>query len=624
MAKKIFLALFIVIPFFTSQAQELRGTWLSRDQLATKEILASVMDSLATNNFNVVYVNAWSRGYPLWQSDVFYNETGMKTDPAFGNRDVLAEAVAEGHRVGLHVEAWFEYGFVGGWTGNQATGHKGPIYEKHPDWVESTNAGTEIDGSSFYWMIHTRPDVQNFLIGMATEVCRKYDLDGIELDRIRYSSVNYGYDSYTDSLYKSEHSNTAPPSVPTNSDWIKWRADKLNLFAARIYDSIKSVNPKVNVSNAPSLYGTSYTSYNTYCQDWVWWVNNKKVDNVQVQSYLGTPSDFGIVVDYMGTLISDKTKAFPCFAVNPSGTPIVRDSVIKYVQLTRNKGFLGNSIWYYKDIVSYFPYFKSTIYTSKTYPPYTTSDWRTYSSVIKISDTVNAKRTGVWAQNALVGFSGASLKADANSAASIDYYFNVPAKGTYEVYAYIIVSTDRSDSAKYIVYSSDGKSNTKYVDQTSADNRRWYKLGDFALNSGKQLVLKISNAGIKSGKYAGADAAMISLNRKISPNVVTGVKPNSGQNTDKKKDNEVNFNLKSYPNPFNNQAKISFNLETLEPYTFNIFNVIGQKVLSKTYSPNTIGKQEISFETNSLSSGVYIINISQAKKQQSIKLVLSK
>ena len=63
---------------------------------------------------------------------------------------------------------------------------------------------TEIDGSNFYWMIHVHKDVQDFLIGLAAEVARKYDLDGIELDRIRYSSLEYGYDYYSDSLYKSQ------------------------------------------------------------------------------------------------------------------------------------------------------------------------------------------------------------------------------------------------------------------------------------------------------------------------------------------------------------------------------------------------------------------------------------
>lgn len=618
MLKKLIPVLCLLFIFNNSFAQELRATWVPRDALTSKETLAQVMDSLAANNFNVVYVNAWSRGYPLWQSNVFYNETGLKIDPVYGTRDIMAEAIAEGHRVGLHVEAWFEYGFVGGWTGNIAAGKKGPIFDKHPDWVSRKSDGTEKDGSSFYWMVHTRKDVQDFLIALAAELCRNYDLDGIELDRIRYSSAEYGYDAYTDSLYKKENSGNAPPKSYNDAGWIKWRADKLNDFAARIYDSLKAINPHVNLSNAPSLYGTTYTSYNQYCQDWVWWVNNNKIDNVQVQSYLGTPSSFGTVVDYMTTLINNKNKAYPCFAVIPGSTPIEPSVAVQYVELTRNKGYKGNSIWYYKDLVSYFPYFKSTIYKNKTYPPHTSAEWRELYSVVKISDSLNVKKTGTWLTSALLGYSGVSPKADYADSASASYTFNVPAAGIYEVYVYGVNSVDRLNKAEYTVYTKDGLK-TVYVDQTSSDFRRWYKLGDFSFNGGKQTLLKVTNAGA-AGKYLSADAVMILLNRRLSPGTVTGVENESV----KKKELNLNFNLKSYPNPFNNQTRVTFNLENLGTFNVNLYNVIGQKVYSFTRAPERTGIQEISFETNSLSSGVYILNVSQADKQQSIKLVLSK
>ena len=97
-------------------AQEVRGAWVSRNELSTRTQIAYVMDSLANNNFNVAYVNAWSRGYPLFRSEAYKSETGLLTDPTYAERDVLAEAIIEGHRRGLEVEAWVEYGFVGGYT----------------------------------------------------------------------------------------------------------------------------------------------------------------------------------------------------------------------------------------------------------------------------------------------------------------------------------------------------------------------------------------------------------------------------------------------------------------------------------------------------------------------------
>lgn len=46
-------------------SQELRATWIVRDQLNSKEAITLAIDSIKSRNFNAIYVNVWSRGYPL-------------------------------------------------------------------------------------------------------------------------------------------------------------------------------------------------------------------------------------------------------------------------------------------------------------------------------------------------------------------------------------------------------------------------------------------------------------------------------------------------------------------------------------------------------------------------------
>ncbi len=620
MKKPLIFVFFFTLLTITAFSQELRGTWFARNTLSSKEEIAKAMDSLAANNFNVVYVNTWSRGYPLWQSDVFEKETGMKTDPTYGDRDVLAEVIAEGHRVGIQVEAWFEYGFVGGWTGNQPAGEKGPIFKVHPDWVEQTQDGTELDKSNFYWMVHVNPDVQNFLISMMTELCRDYDIDGIELDRIRYSSLNYGYDNYTDSLYRSEHNGNPPPQNPKDSEWLKWRADKLNQFIANSYDSVKAINPRVNVSNAPSAYSSSsYTSYNDYAQDWVWWVKNNKVDNVQIQSYVGSSDAFGRIIDYVSTLIDDKSKAFPCFAINSIATD---EPPRNYIEVTRNKGYGGNSIWYYPDLIPVFPELKATVYSEKTHPPYSPADWREYHKVVEISDSSNIKKFGPWKMSNIIGFNGASLYTNGGDSASVEYSANVPVDGYYEVYAFVVPAINRSENAEYVVYDSSGKTVVKKIDQSKPENRRWQKLGDFYLKKGKQRILKVSNKNVDASKVVGADAMMILLNRRLSPDAVTGI------NGDLNFDNRIkkDIKLRNYPNPFNGQTKVVFNISNLKPYTLKLYNILGQQLFEVVKQPNSVGEQEVHLDIDNkkLAAGVYLLNFNQADKQESLKIVYAK
>lgn len=616
---------FIIFLIYSLQIipQELRGTWIARNSLTSKESLAQAMDSLANNNFNTVYVNAWSRGYPLWQSDVFYQETGINIDPVYADRDILAEAVAEGHRLGLHVEAWFEYGFVGGWTGNQPPGVKGPIFQTHPDWVAKKVNGTEIDGSNFYWMIHTHKEVQNFLIALAVELTSKYDLDGIELDRIRYSSLEYGYDSYTDSLYRNENNGNPPPLNYQDPNWLRWRADKLNEFAKRIYDSIKTVNPNINVSNAPSLYSSnSYTSYQSFAQDWVAWVNNNFVENVQVQSYVTSAAFFGSILDYIPSLVSNTNKIFPCFAVKPGSTVLTNSEVIQFINTSRSKGYKGNSIWYYGDLISYFPSLKSNVFAIKNYPPFSTIDWREFYKIVLISDNLNAVRSGNWTNSTLIGYNGVSIYANPGVYSSIEYFVDVPANGIYEVYAFTVVGSNRTDSAQYSIIDSNGVSSLKYVDQSLSRNKRWFKLGDYPLKQGRQLVVKLTNIGLQADKVVSADAVMISLNRNLSPNTTTSIETNENEFQPGQKI----FNLKNYPNPFNGQTTISFTLSSLEPYKMIIYNIVGEKIWEIERQPELLGVNYVDLNINSsqFTSGIYLVNLIQSNLKESVKVILSK
>lgn len=618
MSFRFFVFLFLVSNLLFSQ--EFRGTWIARNTLSSKESLAYAIDSLAKNNFNVIFINVWSRGYPLWKSQVFKAETGVEIDPTYAGRDILAETIAEAHKHGLHVEAWFEYGFVGGWQNNMPAGQKGPIFNAHPDWVAKKQNGTEIDGSNFYWMVHTRKDVQDFIIGLVTEMCRNYDLDGIELDRIRYSSTDYGYDAYTDSLYRLEHNNQPPPQNGADAGWIRWRADKLNDFVARAYDSVKSISQRINVSNAPSLYSSnSYTAYQSFCQDWVWWVNTGKVDNVQVQSYVTSLSSFNAIMDYISnTLITDKTKVYPALAVKPNNTPLSNEVVASMIQSTRAKGFKGNAIWYLTDLQDYFQFLKQGVYSQKAHVPHSPADWREYYKIINLSDTADIVKTGAWGSGGLVGNQGFCISVNSDAPASIEYYADIPMSGHYDIYTYNVIASNRTDSARTTLVDSAGNSQVIYIPQNNALFKRWTKAGTVYLQAGRRMILKYDNSNLAPGKFLNADAVYFKLNRLLSPNVLTGIEVKKKVLTD------YSFDLKGYPNPFNPEITLNYRLPGTENYTISVHNILGSKVLSRQFEYNGDEKGDISLNMEKYAAGIYFVTINQGKFTNTLKITLLK
>jgi uncharacterized lipoprotein YddW (UPF0748 family) len=623
--KNIFVIVCFVILFFSNLiSQELRGVWVARDILTSKATIAQVMDSIANNNFNVVYFNVWSRGYPLWKSDLFYKETGVYTDPLYQNRDLLAEAITEAHRRGLEIEAWFEYGFVAWWSGNNLTDYpKGQLLAKHPDWVNKNSSGVEEfpSGSSgnFYWMSHTKPEVHEFLIGLCKEIIEKYDIDGIELDRIRYPSTDCGYDDYTLNLYKTEKNITTLPA-PNDQQWMRWRADKLNQFMKKAYDSVKFHNKNVEFTNAPSHYasGNVYPAYNSFMQDWADWINNDYLDAAQVQMYVDIGSLGGYIESIFNYRVTDKTKQqkiYPGIAVKPNATFFSVDDVINMVKLVRSKGLKGQAFWYYSDLPQYFSSLKNSVFQEKFYPPYRMKGWRPEAVIV---DEENQTKTSGWKKLPIPSsWNKSSLYATSIGNDSISYSAEIPYDGWYDVYAYQVVSYNRTSKAPFEVINNDGKKTIVLVDQSDLLKDGWFKLMEVYYTRGKKQIIKLTNSGIESDRWISADAVMLILNRKKSPEVITGIK-------DQGSIHNINEPILSpnYPNPFNPSTKIRYTIPSSGVVSLEIFDTLGRKVKRIFSAYQTAGSYEINCSLNDQSSGIYFCSLDFGGQRRTQKILL--
>jgi uncharacterized lipoprotein YddW (UPF0748 family) len=99
------------------QTSELRGVWLTNidsDVLFESQRLLTSLQTLHNLNFNTVYPTVWNWGYTLYPSKVANQVIGKSLDPTPGlqGRDMLKEIVTEGHKKGLTVIPWFEFGFM--------------------------------------------------------------------------------------------------------------------------------------------------------------------------------------------------------------------------------------------------------------------------------------------------------------------------------------------------------------------------------------------------------------------------------------------------------------------------------------------------------------------------------
>lgn len=202
--------------------------------------LDDVFHQLSRLNFNQVYISVYNDGvtYPSKISDR-NRETNLPL------QNSLNSAINQGHRQGLKVYAWFEYGLM--------LHDNDPLAQAHPDWL--LNHGQVVNG--FVWLDPSHSEVEQYFIDLFTEFAYLYHkLDGIQLDD--HWAVPRDFGDYV-----------AP----------------LTQLTETITTTIKKINPHWMLSLSPNPPDFAYRNYS---QDWLTWVNRSYFDEVIVQIYRPT------------------------------------------------------------------------------------------------------------------------------------------------------------------------------------------------------------------------------------------------------------------------------------------------------------------------------------------------
>jgi uncharacterized lipoprotein YddW (UPF0748 family) len=346
---------------------ELRGVWLTNidsDVLVSTQKTTNALNRLKELNFNTVYPTVWNWGYTLYPSQVAKRVVGREAristpiekgsfDPERGlqGRDVLKEIVQVGHQNGMRVIPWVEFGF------------KSPSYselaKRHPDWITQKRDGTKTqipEGTKpedrklmeVVWLNPFKPEVQQFIQDLAIEIVSNYDVDGIQFDDHFGLPVEFGYDDFTVQLYKQEHQGKAPPTNPQDPEWVRWRANKITDFMARLFRAIKDKKQKVVVSLSPN---PQRFSYDFYLADWQTWERRGLVEELIVQIYR---NDFNV---FISELEQPEVKAARSHI--PVGIGILSglkdrsiplSQIQKQVEAVRQRGFAGVSFFFYETL----------------------------------------------------------------------------------------------------------------------------------------------------------------------------------------------------------------------------------------------------------------------------------
>jgi len=280
-------------------ARELRGVWMSRfdyaqqfashDADSMKAYIADSFRKYKDANFNVVFFQIRGNG------DAFYNShyepwsvllTGkLGKNPGW---DPLAFAIETAHQNGLELHAWINT--FPAWRGTVPPQVTQPIhpYLAHPDWLVCDTNGKPMPMTDDYISFSPGiPAVQDYLVKVVNDIVKHYDIDGLHFDYIRYpeGSVAQGYshDKISLARFNSREGN------PMHLAWDDWQREQLNVFIAKIYNSVTELKSNVKISAAViGSYNTSpWNGYSAVFQDARRWAEIGKIDMLIPMAYYG-------------------------------------------------------------------------------------------------------------------------------------------------------------------------------------------------------------------------------------------------------------------------------------------------------------------------------------------------
>ncbi|MBK7631131.1 MAG: family 10 glycosylhydrolase [Ignavibacteriales bacterium] len=629
---KYFLVSFLIFQsiLISQPLEEFRAAKLTNvdsNILFSDQGTAAAMDYLASVNVNVVLCVVLNGGYTLFYSNTMDSLFSIPIDPELNNRDALERVIIEAHRNGIEVYPWFEYGFAAWYSGGTPP-YGGHILQTKPDWACKISNGQIAVKNGFDWMSAIDPEVQDFMNKLIFEVMTKYDIDGIEFsDRIPAMPIEGGYEPYTVSLYQSEHGGQNPPTNYNDANWKRWRANKMNDWYMGVRTLMKNYDENLFVSSSPSIYPWSYDNY---LQDVQTWLDSGVCDQFIPQLYRYTFSEYlyelNQAVNQAGSV--NLHKLFGGLLMNigipPNEYVMSPAYLMSALQANRDRGVMGEAYFYYegfkKNNNQLGDTLKATFYSKPAIVPGRNGNiWRP-KAIIKNETESGVTITGTWTNYAQPGYDGGIIRTNVTSSyQAVEYNVDVPFGAYFDVYGYLVPNTPWTQNARYVIYSETDSSEV-IVNQSNLNKKGWQRIGTVYLSEGNNKVLKIDNTYLESGKYLVADAVMIMINRKLSPEVVV-------TNVEEEKENNVSqpteFRLEqNYPNPFNPSTSINYSISSRQFVTLKVYDILGKEVAILVNEEKPAGNYVVEFNATNFTSGVYFYQLKSGSFIQTKKMVL--
>jgi uncharacterized lipoprotein YddW (UPF0748 family) len=310
-------------PFETPQTprstREVRALWITRASLTTSRAIAEMVRAARDHGFNTILVQVRGRGDAYYAAGA--EPRGADLAQAGPSFDPLAEVIELARPAGLRVHAWINVNLIG--SAVELPADRNHLLYRHPEWLmvprelapqlaqfEPNNPGYA--GAISRW---TRgqagaveglyaspiiPGAADHVVSIVSDLARRYELDGLHLDYIRYPKETFDYSRYAIAEFRSHIARTLSDAARRSLDeratvdlfawpdelqeeWRKFRMARLSALVMRIRTAAKRERPSMEVSAAVGPDAEEAAAVKL--QDWRSWVDARLLDAVCPMAY---------------------------------------------------------------------------------------------------------------------------------------------------------------------------------------------------------------------------------------------------------------------------------------------------------------------------------------------------
>lgn len=321
-------------------ADETRALWVVRDSLTSAASIARLVDDARRSGFNTLLVQVRGRGDAYYRSTLEPRAHTLVGQPAAF--DPLATTLDLARAAGLAVHAWVNVNLVA--SAQVLPSARDHIVNRHPEWLMVPRAlaqelsatppkGPGYLGKLARWTraqndavegLYTSPlvpEAADHVVSVVDELVRRYELDGVHFDYVRYPGAEFDYSRAALQAFRDLMAPLVPAPDRARLDaraaddvlawadaypdaWAAFRRTRLTALVLRLARTVRQVRPTAVLSAA--VLPDADVAASTRFQEWPLWAANGLLDVVCPMAYT---TDDGVFAAQVGQAVRLATPA---------------------------------------------------------------------------------------------------------------------------------------------------------------------------------------------------------------------------------------------------------------------------------------------------------------------------